>query len=152
MRRISVGITSGAAIGMVGGLIGLGGGEFRLPVLTTLFGYATRAAVPMNLLISFITLVASLLVRSSALPLASVSLHLVEVIALGIGGMIGARWSARLLTQITDHHLEHAVAVLLGSIGLLLIVEAYLPGEPVSLIPRGTFSLALTGILLGILI
>ncbi len=31
---------SGAVIGVLGGLIGIGGGEFRLPLLVGLFGFA----------------------------------------------------------------------------------------------------------------
>lgn len=143
---------SGAAIGVLGGLIGLGGGEFRLPVLTALFGYATRAAVPMNLLISFITLAASLFIRAGTLSMQPVWPFSVEIAALGVGGMIGARWSAQLLTRLGDHHLEVAVAALLGGIGILLIIEAFLPGEPVSLIAREPVLLAATGVLLGIAI
>lgn len=33
---------AGAAVGTLGGLIGLGGAEFRLPLLVALFVYATR--------------------------------------------------------------------------------------------------------------
>ena len=36
-------------IGGLAGLIGLGGGEFRLPVLTQLIGFPARAAIPLNL-------------------------------------------------------------------------------------------------------
>jgi uncharacterized membrane protein YfcA len=146
-----IGMASGLVIGVLGGLIGLGGGEFRLPVLTALLRYSIRAAVPINLVISFITLVASLFIRASVLPLSSVSPHIIEVLALGLGGMIGARWSARFLTQIADHHLEYAVAALLGAIGLLLIIEALLPADPVALMPRVTIWLALSGVVLGIL-
>ncbi|MGH2403190.1 MAG: sulfite exporter TauE/SafE family protein, partial [bacterium] len=35
-------------IGVLGGLIGLGGAEFRLPVLAGPLGYSAREAVPLN--------------------------------------------------------------------------------------------------------
>jgi uncharacterized protein len=35
-------------LGPAGGLIGLGGGEFCLPMLVGLIGFTARAAVPMN--------------------------------------------------------------------------------------------------------
>lgn len=54
-------------IGLLGGLIGLGGAEFRLPVLAGPLGYAARRAVPLNLAVSLITLTASLAIRSRAL-------------------------------------------------------------------------------------
>lgn len=39
----------GAPIGCLGGLIGLGGAEFRLPALTRVFGYKAVEAVSINL-------------------------------------------------------------------------------------------------------
>ena len=43
--------------------MGLGGAEFRLPVLAGPLGYPARQAVPLNLLVSLVTLFASLLIR-----------------------------------------------------------------------------------------
>ena len=60
----------GTPIGLLGGLIGLGGAEFRLPVLAGVFGYRARRAVALNLVISLITLVCALLIRSGTLALA----------------------------------------------------------------------------------
>lgn len=152
MKRSLLGAGSGAVIGVLGGLIGLGGGEFRLPVLTSLFGFATRTAVPVNLLVSFVTLLAALCIRAGTLPLSSVSPFAIEVIALGVGGMVGARWSAQLLTRLGDSHLEHVVAILLGGIGILLIVEAFLPVRDESLLPRDPLILVTTGVGLGVVI
>jgi hypothetical protein len=39
---------SGAVIGLLGGLIGLGGAEFRLPLLIGVFGFAALQAVILN--------------------------------------------------------------------------------------------------------
>ncbi|WP_030303720.1 hypothetical protein [Streptomyces katrae] len=36
---------AGAAIGVLDGMIGLGGAEFRLPLLISLFGFAALSAV-----------------------------------------------------------------------------------------------------------
>jgi uncharacterized membrane protein YfcA len=58
-------------IGGLGGLIGLGGGEFRLPVLMHGIGFDARSAVPLNLLISLVTLSFALAVRSAAVSLAA---------------------------------------------------------------------------------
>lgn len=66
-HRSFIGFGSGAAIGTLGGLIGLGGAEFRLPVLVGLLGLTPRAAVPMNLVISLVTLAAALLSRGASL-------------------------------------------------------------------------------------
>jgi uncharacterized protein len=62
----------GAPIGLLGGLIGLGGAEFRLPVLAGVFGYRARRAVALNLAISLITVVSALLIRAGTLSVAPV--------------------------------------------------------------------------------
>jgi uncharacterized membrane protein YfcA len=59
-------------IGVLGGLIGLGGGEFRLPVLMYAIGFDARTAVPLNLVTSFVTLAFALGVRSGVISLAAV--------------------------------------------------------------------------------
>ena len=43
-------------IGGLAGLVGLGGGEFRLPVLMYAVGYPAKTAVPLNLIVSIVTL------------------------------------------------------------------------------------------------
>jgi hypothetical protein len=40
---------AGAGVGILGGLIGLEGAEFRLPILVAVFGYALRRAVGLKL-------------------------------------------------------------------------------------------------------
>ena len=64
----------GAPIGLLGGLIGLGSVEFRLPVLAGVFGYKAgykaRRAVALNLAISLITVVSALLI-TACLPVLS---------------------------------------------------------------------------------
>ena len=39
---------SGAAVGLLGGLVGLGGAEFRLPILISVFRFAALEAVILN--------------------------------------------------------------------------------------------------------
>jgi uncharacterized membrane protein YfcA len=57
----------GVPIGALGGLIGLGGAEFRLPVLTGVLGYRPRQAVAVNLAVSLITVLAAAAIRGSTL-------------------------------------------------------------------------------------
>ena len=54
-------------IGILGGLIGLGGAEFRLPVLVGLLKETVRRAVPLNLGVSLVTLIFALLTRGRVL-------------------------------------------------------------------------------------
>jgi len=53
-------------IGGLAGLIGLGGGEFRLPVLMHGIGFDAKSAVPLNLMISLVTLTFAMASRSGA--------------------------------------------------------------------------------------
>src|SRR5438270_9441043 len=77
-------------IGGVGGLIGLGGGEFRLPLLVGLIGFTARTAVPMNQILSLITLVTALVVRWDTGLLVGVGALAPAVVALGLGGVTAA--------------------------------------------------------------
>src|SRR5918998_3949787 len=77
----------GTPIGLLGGLIGLGGAEFRLPVLAGVFGYRARRAVALNLAISLITVVSALLIRSGTLSLAPL---LPLVLAMIVGSVSAA--------------------------------------------------------------
>jgi uncharacterized membrane protein YfcA len=69
-------------IGGLAGLIGLGGGEFRLPVLTQVIGFPAWAAIPLNLLISLATLSFALVTRNHSIPMSGVIAHLPEVAGL----------------------------------------------------------------------
>jgi len=61
---------SGALIGTLGGLIGLGGAEFRLPLLIGLFGFASLEAVILNKTMSLIVVASALPFRTGAIPFA----------------------------------------------------------------------------------
>jgi uncharacterized membrane protein YfcA len=41
-------VLAGAVVGLLGGLVGLGGAEFRLPLLIGVFGFAALDAVILN--------------------------------------------------------------------------------------------------------
>ena len=54
---------AGSLIGTLGGLIGLGGAEFRLPVLVGVFRLGTLEAVILNKAMSLVVVAAALLFR-----------------------------------------------------------------------------------------
>ncbi|MEU5583265.1 hypothetical protein ABZ791_37575 [Streptomyces huasconensis] len=64
---------SGAAIGVLGGMIGLGGAEFRLPLLIGLFGFAALSAVILNKAMSLVVVLVALPARLAAVPAADVA-------------------------------------------------------------------------------
>jgi uncharacterized protein len=139
-------------IGCLAGLVGLGGGEFRLPVLMYVVGYSARAAVPLNLVVSLITLTFALLARSGAVSVGAVVPHLDEVVSLAAGGVASAFYGARFVSAIKNEYLVQAIAALLGALGVLILVEVVYPFQYVQVIPAGTpFHLA-AGFLLGIIV
>jgi hypothetical protein len=58
----------GALIGTLGGLIGLGGAEFRLPLLISLFRFRGLAAVILNKATSIVVVAAALPFPARAVP------------------------------------------------------------------------------------
>jgi uncharacterized protein len=128
----------GAPIGLLGGLIGLGGAEFRLPVLAGVFGYAARRAVALNLAISLVTVVSALLIRGGSLSLDPLVALLPVVFAMIAGAVCAAFVGVALVHRIAEHMLERFILVLLVGIGTALIVEAFLPGGVSALLPKGT--------------
>lgn len=151
-RTIAIVLGCALSIGGIGGLIGLGGGEFRLPLLVALLGFTARSAVPMNQILSLITLVAALAVRWHTGSLTGVGAFAPAVLALGAGGMTAAWFAARLLAHVADHRLERAIAVLLMAVGALLIVERFLPAGLPALVPAASGAQIAAGIGLGLCI
>ncbi|WP_245234423.1 hypothetical protein [Streptomyces flavochromogenes] len=62
-----------AAIGVLGGMIGLGGAEFRQPLLIGLFGFAALSAVILNEAMSLVVVLVALPTRLPAVPAAAVA-------------------------------------------------------------------------------
>jgi uncharacterized membrane protein YfcA len=151
-RTTTIALGCALLIGGIGGLIGLGGGEFRLPILVALIGFTARAAVPMNQILSLITLATALMVRWQTGSLVGVGAFAPAVIALGIGGVTAAWFAARLLSRVTDHRLERAIAILLMAFGVLLIGERLLPAGLPALVPAEPGWQILAGIALGLCI
>ena len=58
-KRKLAAFVGASAVGGLGGLIGLGGAEFRLPLLIGPFGFAALQAVIVNKAISLLVLAAS---------------------------------------------------------------------------------------------
>src|SRR5215204_1573491 len=126
----------GAPIGLLGGLIGLGGAEFRLPVLAGVFRYPARRAVALNLAISLVTVVSALLIRGGTLSLAPLLGLLPVVVAMIVGAVSAAYVGTALVHRISEHLLERVILVFLVVIGTALIVEAFLPQDVPGLLPE----------------
>jgi energy-coupling factor transporter ATP-binding protein EcfA2 len=90
---------------------------------------------PDDQLLSLATLITALVVRWRTDSLVDVGEFVPAAIALSLGGVTSAYFSARLISKISNHGLERVIAVLLIAIGLLLIGERLLPGGLSALVP-----------------
>lgn len=113
---------------MLGGLIGLGGAEFRLPLLIVVFSLFAHRAIRINLLISLATLAMSAVARLGFLHAANLADYRVEIVCMLVGGMIAAWFGATLLSRIPKTRLLGIIAALLLATAGLLALETVLAG------------------------
>ncbi|MDD2722558.1 MAG: sulfite exporter TauE/SafE family protein [Methylovulum sp.] len=113
--------SSGAVIGTLGGLIGLGGAEFRLPLLIGLFAFASLEAVIVNKAISLIVVASALLFRAGTIPLNALMAYWDVILNLLAGSLLGAWFGAGWAIRLRTETLYKVIAVLLLLIALLLV-------------------------------
>jgi len=112
----------GAIIGALGGLIGLGGAEFRLPLLIGAFRFAALQAVILNKAMSLVVVASALPFRSAAVPFASVAAHWTIIANLLAGSLLGAWLGASWATRLASHTLYRVIAGLLLAIAVVLVL------------------------------
>lgn len=137
-------------IGGLASLIGLGGGEFRLPVLMHAIGFDAKSAVPVNLMVSLATLAFALVVRSPTMSPLDVVDYWPAVIGLVAGGMVSAFWGAGLVRALSGPRLIQVIGVLLVALGCLLLVEVAWPFQHADLLPADALLHACVGAAFGI--
>src|SRR3712207_7353259 len=98
-RSLPAAGTAGLGVGVLGGLIGLGGAEFRLPLLIGLFGFVALQAVIINKAMSLVVVLAAVPSRIVAVPLDAVAAHWLVAVSLLAGSLpgawVGASWASR---------------------------------------------------------
>lgn len=124
---------SGVGVGLLGGLVGLGGAEFRLPLLIGLFGFAALQAVIVNKAMSLIVVIVAIPSRLLAVPLADVASHWNVVLNLLAGSLVGAWVGASWATRVRTATLYRVLAVLLVGIAAVFTAEHAGTLPPVSL-------------------
>jgi uncharacterized membrane protein YfcA len=137
-------------IAILGGLIGLGGAEFRLPVLAGPLGYSARRAVPLNLAVSLITISAAFLIRGQILSLKAIGPLLPVIFALIVGAVAAAFYGPSLAHKLSDERLERVILILLLVIGMALIIESFLPQETAGLLPAALLWQVCAGVFFGL--
>ncbi|MCP3400197.1 sulfite exporter TauE/SafE family protein [Bradyrhizobium sp. CCGB20] len=123
--------SSGATIGALGGLIGLGGAEFRLPLLISLFRFHGLEAVILNKAISLIVVASALPFRARTVPLAEIAAHWPVIINLLAGSLAGAYAGAAWAIRLKTATLYKIIAALLVVIsGVLLFAHDVTANAP----------------------
>lgn len=121
-RSPAASFSSGALIGTLGGLIGLGGAEFRLPLLIGWFRFAALEAVILNKTMSLLVVASSLLFRTKSIPLNAVAEHWTVIANLLGGSLLGAWLAAGWATRMRSAVLYRVMAALLVFIAVALLL------------------------------
>jgi uncharacterized membrane protein YfcA len=122
-REAGIGaFAGGMAIGTLGGLIGLGGAEFRLPLLIGLFRFGPLEAVIVNKAMSLIVVATALPLRTGTISFAAIADQWTVIVNLLAGSLLGAWVGASWATRLRSGTLYRVIAILLVAIaGILLI-------------------------------
>lgn len=113
----------GAVVGVLGGLVGLGGAEFRLPLLLGVFALVGIRAVVVNKLSSLAVVVAAMPARLAGVPLVQVAGQWPVVLNLLAGSLAGAWVGATWATKMATATLYRVLAVLLVLIAVVFTAE-----------------------------
>lgn len=119
--RLVKAFVSGVLVGVLGGLVGLGGAEFRLPLLLQAFGFEALQAVILNKATSLVVVASALVSRSGTVPWSQIAAHWVIVANLLAGSLIGAWFAAGWATQVSRLTLHRVIAALLVGIAAILL-------------------------------
>ena len=110
----------GMVIGALGGLIGLGGAEFRLPLLIGAFRFRALEAVILNKAMSLIVVATALPFRAATVPLSDIGAQWPIILNLLAGSLAGAWIGAGWATRISSRSLYRLLAILMALIAVAL--------------------------------
>lgn len=116
-------VLTGAGVGLIGGLVGLGGAELRLPLLIGLFGFAALQAIIVNKVMSLVVVIVAIPSRLLTVPLSDLSSHLNVVVNLLAGSLLGAWLGASWATRMRAATLSRVLAALLVGIAVVFAAE-----------------------------
>ena len=118
VRRLGVGVFASLVAGAISGLLGLGGGIVKVPILNTFCGIPIRVAAATSTFMIGITTAASAFLYYGR---GEIALPLTAAVALGAlpGSLVGARISERVATR----SLKLLMAIVLLGVGLRMALE-----------------------------
>jgi uncharacterized membrane protein YfcA len=113
---------AGVAVGVVGGLIGLGGAEYRLPLLLGVFGFPPLQAVILNKALSLVVVATALPARAAGVPWGLVREHWTTAANVLAGSIAGAWFGADWATRLRSETLGRVIAALFVVIAAALLL------------------------------
>ena len=122
LARLLGAAIAGAAVGVVGGLIGLGGAEYRLPLLLGPFGFPPLQAVILNKALSLVVVATALPARGVGVPWGLVRDHWTTAANVLAGSVAGAWFGASWATRLRSETLSRVIAVLFVLIAAVLVL------------------------------
>lgn len=140
-RSLAAGFVVGASVGLLGGLIGLGGAEFRLPLLIGVFGFLALQAVILNKALSLVVVAVALPARLLSVPLDDVLAEWGVIVNLLGGSLVGAWLGATWATRMASATLYRVIAGLLVLIAVVL-AASHIGAIPELDLPRGAQAVA----------
>jgi uncharacterized protein len=130
--------------GAAAGFIGVGGGEFRIPVLVDWLRLPLTSAGAVNLLIGLFTVALSLYRRGGLQGMTGDDIALVAV--MGAVSLVGAGFGTYVRDTVRKRPLKTAICVYLGLVGAWMLYEAIAHREHVLLTPEGFTRLVLAAV------
>lgn len=140
----------GAGIGMLGGLIGLGGAEFRLPLLIGAFRFGPLEAVILNKAMSLVVVSVALPFRMDTISPAEIASRWPVILNLLAGSLLGAWVGASWATRLKSETFYRLIAGLLVAIALMLLFGHDVTAPAAA--PVSGWSLVMAGVAAGFLI
>lgn len=120
-RNLPAAFGGGAVIGTLGGLIGLGGAEFRLPLLIGVFRFGALEAVILNKAMSLVVVATALPFRAGTVPIADIAGSWPILLNLLVGSLLGAWVGAGWATRLKSETLYKVLAILMVGIAAVLL-------------------------------
>lgn len=120
-RSLPAAFGGGAIIGTLGGRIGLGGAEFRLPLLIGMFRFAAIEAVILNKAMRLVVVATALPFRAGTVPFSEIATHWPINLNLLAGSLAGAWFGAGWATRWKSETLYKVIAALLVMLAIILL-------------------------------
>jgi len=113
-------IGTGGLAGMVAGLFGVGGGVIMVPLQMMLLGESIKLAIQTSLGVVVLTSISSSIGHGI-----SGNILVTEGLVIGLGGLVGAQISTRILPKLADELVSLIFRIFLGGLAIFIFWQAW---------------------------